>query len=114
MSTDDTLTRPTRSADGSGRLPMEALVDTECGIIRSVRQVPHPPGAPTAYQGLTAAVADARQLGEWPADRVSLGTAFNDAEHARIAAIASAEGGLEARRLVKSKPQRSTWRRDWS
>ncbi|WP_116246828.1 YcaO-like family protein [Nocardiopsis sp. FIRDI 009] len=69
-------------------LPVEALVDPECGIIRSVRAVPHPTGAPASYLGLTAAVADARQLGEWPADRVSLGTSFDDVEQARIAAIA--------------------------
>lgn len=78
----------TPSTDVRSHLPVEALVDPECGIIRSVRAVPHPPGAPTAYQGLTAAVADARQLGEWPADRVSLGTTFGDPNHARIAAIA--------------------------
>lgn len=69
-------------------LPVEALVDPECGVIRSVRAVPHPAGAPTAYLGLTASVADARQLGEWPADRVSLGTSFGDLDQARIAAIA--------------------------
>ncbi|MEV2277380.1 YcaO-like family protein [Nocardiopsis sp. NPDC049922] len=69
-------------------MPVEALVDPECGIIRSVRAVPHPEGAPASYLGLTASVADARQLGEWPADRVSLGTSFDDVEQARIAAIA--------------------------
>ncbi|WP_435299079.1 YcaO-like family protein [Timonella sp. A28] len=72
----------------SSVLPLEALVDPECGVIRSVKQVPHPTGAPTAYRGLTASVADARKLGEWPADRVSLGTTFNDIAQARIAAIA--------------------------
>lgn len=69
-------------------LPVESLVDAECGVIRSVRAVPHPDGAPTAYMGLTASVADARQLGEWPADRVSLGTSFDEPDAARIAAIA--------------------------
>lgn len=78
----------TPTVDPRSQLPVDALVDAECGIIRSVRAVAHPPGAPTAYQGLTAAVADARQLGEWPADRVSLGTTFNDTPQARIAAIA--------------------------
>ncbi|GAA1456739.1 YcaO-like family protein [Nocardiopsis exhalans] len=74
---------------GAGHpLPVESLVDPECGIIRSVRAVSHPAGAPASYTGLTAAVADARQLGEWPADRVSLGTTFGDVEQARIAAIA--------------------------
>ncbi|GAB3213656.1 YcaO-like family protein [Marinactinospora thermotolerans] len=79
----DTDTRP-----ADRRLPVEALVDPECGIIRSVRAVPHPTGAPPSYLGLTAAVCDARRLGEWPADRVSLGTSFGDVEQARIAAIA--------------------------
>ncbi|MFF5989425.1 YcaO-like family protein [Prauserella flavalba] len=69
-------------------LPVETLVDPECGVIRSVRRVPHPAGAPTAYLALTAAVSDARRLGEWPADRVSLGTSFGDVEQARIAAVA--------------------------
>lgn len=76
------------TAETARPLPVEALVDPECGIIRSVRAVTHPAGAPTSYMGLTAAVADARQLGEWPADRVSLGTSFDDVEQARIAAIA--------------------------
>lgn len=69
-------------------LPVESLVDPEYGVIRSVRAVAHPDGAPTAYLGLTASVSDARQLGEWPADRVSLGTSFDDPDAARIAAIA--------------------------
>jgi len=68
-------------------LPAEALVDAEAGIIRSVREVPHPVGAPHRYLALTASVADARILGEWPADRVSLGTSFGDTAQARIAAI---------------------------
>ena len=82
-----TLTSTDRLGSGS-LLSAEALVDSECGIIRSVRPVAHPDGAPPSYLGLTAAVADARQLGEWPADRVSLGTSFHDLQHARIAAIA--------------------------
>ncbi|WP_017539014.1 YcaO-like family protein [Nocardiopsis halophila] len=82
---------PRQRRDGGapdGDLPVEALVDPECGVVRSVRPVPHPEGAPPSYLALTAAVADARRLGEWPADRVSLGTSFGDAEQARIAAIA--------------------------
>ncbi|MFJ6533607.1 YcaO-like family protein [Microbacterium sp. NPDC091662] len=68
-------------------LSAEVLVDAEAGIIRSVREVPHPVGAPDRYLALTASVADARILGEWPADRVSLGTSFGDPAQARIAAI---------------------------
>ena len=68
-------------------LPADALVDSETGIIRSVKEVAHPTGAPLRYLALTASVADARFLGEWPADRVSLGTSFGDRAQARIAAI---------------------------
>ncbi|MFJ3474087.1 YcaO-like family protein [Microbacterium maritypicum] len=83
MSVHDNLHRRTARAT----LPAEALVDAEAGIIRSVREVPHPIGAPDRYLALTASVADARILGEWPADRVSLGTSFGDRAQARIAAI---------------------------
>ncbi|MFW5418731.1 YcaO-like family protein [Nocardiopsis sp. CNT-189] len=79
---------PAAPRAGEPRLPVEALVDPECGIIRSVREVPKPDGAPPSYLAMTAAVSDARRLGEWPADRVSLGTSFGDAAQARIAAIA--------------------------
>ncbi|MGW0842281.1 YcaO-like family protein [Streptomyces sp. NPDC002787] len=69
-------------------LPLEALVDPVCGIVRKVEPVEHPPGTPPRYTALTAEIADARRLGLWPADRVSLGTTFGDPEGARIAAIA--------------------------
>ncbi|GAB2757166.1 YcaO-like family protein [Streptomyces bullii] len=73
-------------------LPLEALVDPVCGIVRKVEPVAHPAGAPPRYTALTAEIADARRLGLWPADRVSLGTTFGDPEGARTAAIAE---GLE-------------------
>lgn len=79
MTPQDTTTLPP--------LAVEDLVDPETGIIRSVREVPHPAGAPHRYLALTASVSDARALGEWPADRVSLGTSFGDPAQARIAAI---------------------------
>ncbi|SNS75394.1 YcaO-like family protein [Rhodococcoides kyotonense] len=66
----------------------ESLVDPVCGIIRRVREVLRPEGAPHCYRGVTAEVSDARRLGDWPADRVSLGTTFDDPAGARIAAIA--------------------------
>ncbi|MFC7307182.1 YcaO-like family protein [Streptomyces monticola] len=69
-------------------LPLEALVDPVCGIVRKVKPVEHPEGAPPRYTALTAEISDARRLGLWPADRVSLGTTFGDPEGARIAAIA--------------------------
>ncbi|WP_025133512.1 YcaO-like family protein [Leucobacter sp. PH1c] len=68
-------------------IPVEDLVDAECGLIRSIARVGPPAGAPPAYLALTASVSDARRLGEWPADRVSLGTSFGDPAAARIAAI---------------------------
>ncbi|GEC76314.1 YcaO-like family protein [Microbacterium maritypicum] len=83
MTAHDTLDH----APDRATLPAEALVDAETGIIRSVREVLHPVGAPHRYLALTASVADARMLGEWPADRVSLGTSFGDPAQARIAAI---------------------------
>ncbi|MCQ6554972.1 YcaO-like family protein [Streptomyces sp. C10-9-1] len=69
-------------------LPPEALVDPVCGIVRAVGPVDHPAGAPPRYTAFTAEVSDARRLGLWPADRVSLGTSFGDPEQARVAAIA--------------------------
>jgi ribosomal protein S12 methylthiotransferase accessory factor len=69
-------------------LPLEALVDPVCGIVRKVKPVEHPAGAPPRYTALTAEISDARRLGLWPADRVSLGTTFGDPEGARVAAIA--------------------------
>lgn len=71
-------------------LPIEALVDPVCGLIRGVEPVEHPAGAPPRYTAMTAEVADARRLGAWPADRVSLGTTFGDAQGAWIAAVAEA------------------------
>ncbi|MGK5632634.1 YcaO-like family protein [Streptomyces sp. URMC 123] len=65
-------------------------IDPVCGVIRSVAPVDHPAGTPARYTAMTADVADARRLGAWPADRVSLGTTFGDPEGARIAAIAEA------------------------
>ncbi|MEV1012008.1 YcaO-like family protein [Streptomyces sp. NPDC049881] len=69
-------------------LPLEALVDPVCGIVRKVRPVEHPVGAPPRYTALTAEISDARRLGLWPADRVSLGTTFGDPAGAWTAAVA--------------------------
>ncbi|MBW3085512.1 hypothetical protein KEM60_01712 [Austwickia sp. TVS 96-490-7B] len=70
--------------------PLDALVDEHTGLIRRVRTVLRPERAPHAYTSMTAEVADARRLGEWPADRVSLGTTFGDPHGAWIAAVAEA------------------------
>ncbi|PZR53901.1 hypothetical protein DNL40_06345 [Xylanimonas oleitrophica] len=69
-------------------LDVERLVDGETGIVRRVREVLRPERAPHRYTSLTAEVSDARWLGDWPADRVSLGTTFGDVAGARVAAIA--------------------------
>lgn len=69
-------------------LDPECLVDPVVGLIRNVREVLRPERAPHRYTSLTAEVSDARQLGDWPADRVSLGTTWGDPAGARIAAIA--------------------------
>lgn len=71
-------------------LPVEHLVDPVTGVIRRVREVLSHPRAPRDYVSLTAEVSDARRLGEWPADRVSLGTTFKDPAGARMAAIGEA------------------------
>lgn len=78
-----TTTRTETSA-----LDPEDLVDPVTGLIRTVREVLRPERAPRRYTSLTAEVADARRLGDWPADRVSLGTTWGDPAGARIAAIA--------------------------
>lgn len=44
-------------------LPLEALVDPVCGIVRKVKPVEHPAGAPPRYTALTAEISDARRLG---------------------------------------------------
>ena len=71
-------------------LPVDALLDPLTGIIRNVESVLTPDVAPPAYTSMTASVADARALGDWPADRVSLGTTFGDPAGARMAAIGEA------------------------
>jgi ribosomal protein S12 methylthiotransferase accessory factor len=71
-------------------LPAEALVDPVTGIVRRLVDLEPVDGMPPGYRGYTAEVADARRLGVWPADRVSLGVTFGDAESARAAALGEA------------------------
>ncbi|MEV0677444.1 YcaO-like family protein [Actinosynnema sp. NPDC050436] len=66
------------------------LVDPLTGIVRRLVDVAGVPGAPRRYRAVTAEVADARRLGAWPADRVSLGTTFGDVDSARVAAVGEA------------------------
>ncbi|WP_458106550.1 YcaO-like family protein [Arthrobacter sp. R3-55] len=78
----------TTTAEALGLLPLHTLVDEQTGIIRRVRTVMTPDNAPPAYTSMTAEVSNARWLGDWPADRVSLGTTFGDSRQAWIAAVA--------------------------
>ncbi|WP_244296447.1 YcaO-like family protein [Paenarthrobacter nitroguajacolicus] len=78
----------TATAETLGLLPLHTLVDEQTGIIRRVRSVLTPENAPPAYTSMTAEVSNARWLGDWPADRVSLGTTFGDPRQAWIAAVA--------------------------
>lgn len=71
-------------------LPVDHLVDPELGIVTGLHPLEPMPGLPSAYVGVTAEVADSRVHGNWPSDRVSLGTTFGDPAGARIAAIGEA------------------------
>ncbi|OZM75440.1 YcaO-like family protein [Pseudonocardia sp. MH-G8] len=68
----------------------DLLVDPLVGIVRRLVDVAPLPGLPASYTAVTAEVADARRLGVWPADRVSLGTTFGDVDGARAAAVGEA------------------------
>ncbi|MBM7517265.1 YcaO-like family protein [Nocardioides nitrophenolicus] len=69
---------------------VESLVDPHFGIVTGLHPVERLAGLPPAYVGITAEVADSRVHGNWPSDRVSLGTTFGDPDGARIAAIGEA------------------------
>lgn len=71
-------------------LSIDDLVDPELGVVLGLHPVERLEGLPDAYVGLTAEVADSRVHGDWPSDRVSLGTTFGDPAGARIAAIGEA------------------------
>ncbi|MEO9322539.1 YcaO-like family protein [Nocardioides sp. C4-1] len=66
------------------------LVDPDFGLVTGLHPVERLEGLPPSYVGITAEVADARVHGNWPSDRVSLGTTFDDPDGARIAAIGEA------------------------
>jgi ribosomal protein S12 methylthiotransferase accessory factor len=71
-------------------LTVDHLVDPDFGIVLGLHPVERLPGLPASYVGITAEVADSRVHGNWPSDRVSLGTTFGDLPGARIAAIGEA------------------------
>ncbi|MGW7056082.1 YcaO-like family protein [Streptomyces sp. NPDC054887] len=96
-------------------VPIDALVDPVCGLVRGVEPVARPTGAPPRYTAMTAEVADARRFGAWPADRVALGTTFGDPGGARVAAVAEAMERYCGNRLPPpghpDAPRRATARR---
>lgn len=71
-------------------LTVDDLVDPDFGLVTGLHPVERLAGLPPAYVGITAEVADSRVHGNWPSDRVSLGTTFGDPAGARIAAIGEA------------------------
>jgi ribosomal protein S12 methylthiotransferase accessory factor len=71
-------------------LSVEDLLDPRFGLITGLHPVERIDGLPPAYVGITAEIADSRVHGNWPSDRVSLGTTFVDPAGARIAAIGEA------------------------
>lgn len=85
-------------------LPVEALVDPLSGIVRRLVDVAPVPGLPAAYTAVTAEVSDARRLGAWPADRVSLGTTFGDRDGARTAALGEAVERYCGNRVPRDLP----------
>ena len=71
----------------TAHLTVDDLVDPDLGLVTALHPVERLDGLPSSYVGITAEVADARVHGNWPSDRVSLGTTFGDHAGARIAAI---------------------------
>jgi ribosomal protein S12 methylthiotransferase accessory factor len=81
---------PTAPTPSTPPLSVDDLVDPVLGLVLGLHPVERIDGLPPAYVGITAEVADSRVHGNWPSDRVSLGTTFDDEPGARIAAIGEA------------------------
>ena len=87
-----------RPPDPFGRLsrsmktptPYEMLVDRRTGVIKRLLRQQLPETVPPALAGYGAEVADARRFGPWAVDLVAMGSAFNDREQAKRAAIGEA------------------------
>ncbi|PRX97761.1 YcaO-like family protein [Allonocardiopsis opalescens] len=88
-------------------LAPSTLIDPLTGIVRRLVDVAPVEGQPPRYRGVTAEVSDARRLGAWPADRVSLGTTFGDADGARTAALGEAVERYCGNRVPPDLPIRS-------
>ncbi|GII95228.1 YcaO-like family protein [Sinosporangium siamense] len=70
--------------------PADDLVDERTGLITRVDRAERQPWWPRGLDICSASVGAISHHLPWHADRVSTGTAFNDPEHARIAAIGEA------------------------
>ena len=84
------MTAPAPSHPAHPSYTVDDLVDPVLGLVTALHPVERLDGLPASYVGLTAEVADSRVHGNWPSDRVSLGTTFGDEPGARIAAIGEA------------------------
>lgn len=68
----------------------DRLVDPRFGIVLGLHRKEHQDDEPAALIAFHGRVNNSRKLGQWYGDRISLGTAFFDAEIARRAAIGEA------------------------
>ncbi len=68
----------------------QRLVDPRFGVVVGLHPKVPDIDEPAALVSFHGRVCDARKLGQWYGDRISLGTAFYDAEQARRAAIGEA------------------------
>ncbi len=68
----------------------ERLVDSRFGVVVGLHPKLPDVDEPAALVSFHGRVNDARRLGQWYGDRISLGTAFYDAEQAKRAAIGEA------------------------
>lgn len=71
-------------------VPRDLLVDDRLGVIKKLHRQPLPQGVPPSLIAYGAEVADTRRFGPWAVDLVAMGSAFNDPEHAKRAAVGEA------------------------
>lgn len=93
----ETLTRPPATestAPSEIATPVvrdyDRLVDGRFGLVTTLHRKVNEPDEPRGLVSFHGRVGDARQFGEWYADRISLGTAFHDEIQAKRAAIGEA------------------------
>lgn len=82
---------PSQGELASTREPdYDRLVDPRFGLVTILHRKVVEPDEPRGLVSFHGRVGDARQFGEWYADRISLGTAFHDETAARGASIGEA------------------------